>query len=93
MAVFGAGIIATFVPIQMYLIDASGKHAASALAGLAMMRSVVGATLPMAGGAMYEALGYGWGNSLLGFIALGLTPIPFLLMKYGERLRRGSFDK
>lgn len=92
MGVFGAGIIATFVPIQMYIIDAFGHHAASALAGLAMMRSVVGATLPLAGGRMYDTLGLGWGNSLLGFIALALTPIPFLLIRYGERLRRGSFQ-
>ncbi|RYP35284.1 hypothetical protein DL767_003872 [Monosporascus sp. MG133] len=49
MAFFGAGIIATFVPIQMYIIDAFGEHGASALAGLATMRSIVGATLPLAG--------------------------------------------
>ncbi|KZL69403.1 major facilitator superfamily protein [Colletotrichum tofieldiae] len=90
MGVFGAGIIATFVPIQMYLIDTFHDHAASALAGLAIMRSAVGATLPLAGGHMYETLGHGWGNSLLGFIALALTPIPFLFMRYGERLRTGQ---
>ncbi|KAK6209988.1 major facilitator superfamily protein [Colletotrichum tabaci] len=90
MGVFGAGIIATFVPIQMYLIDTFHDHAASALAGLAMMRSAVGATLPLAGGQMYETLGHGWGNSLLGFVALALTPIPFLFIRYGERLRTGK---
>ncbi|KAL2015071.1 hypothetical protein VTK56DRAFT_6406 [Thermocarpiscus australiensis] len=89
MGVFGAGIIATFVPIQMYLIDAFPDHVASALAGLAVMRSVVGATLPLAGGQMYDTLGYGWGNSLLGFVALALTPIPLLLMRYGKRMRTG----
>jgi MFS family permease len=89
MGVFGAGIIATFVPIQVYLIDAFPGHVASALAGLAMMRSVVGATLPVAGGRMYDALGYGWGNTLLGFVALVLTPIPLLLVRYGERMRTG----
>lgn len=90
MGVFGAGIIATFVPIQMYLIDAFPEHVASALAGLAMMRSAVGATLPLAGGQMYDTLGYGWGNSLLGFVALALTPIPLLLMRYGKRMRTGQ---
>jgi MFS family permease len=89
MGVFGAGIIATFVPIQMYLIDAFPEHVTSALAGLAMMRSVVGAILPLAGGQMYDTLGYGWGNSLLGFVALVLTPIPLLLMRYGKRMRTG----
>jgi MFS family permease len=40
---------------------------------------------------MYKSLGYGWGNSLLGFIALGLgIPAPFLFWKYGEKLRARS---
>lgn len=36
---------------------------------------------------MYNALGLGWGNSLLGFIALGLVPIPLLFYLFGERIR------
>jgi hypothetical protein len=36
---------------------------------------------------MYAALGYGCGNSLLGFIALVTVPVPFLLIKYGEAIR------
>jgi hypothetical protein len=40
---------------------------------------------------MYKSLGYGWGNSLLGFIALGLgIPAPFLFWFYGEKLRARS---
>jgi hypothetical protein len=30
---------------------------------------------------MYHALGLGWGNSLLGFIALALAPLPFWISK------------
>jgi hypothetical protein len=37
---------------------------------------------------MYNALGYGWGNSLLGFIALGLAPLPVLFYVYGPVLRK-----
>jgi hypothetical protein len=36
---------------------------------------------------MYEVLGVGWGNSLLGFIALAMVPLPFLIQRYGEYLR------
>jgi hypothetical protein len=40
---------------------------------------------------MYDKLGMGWGNSLLGFLALALVPIPFFIKRYGEKLRN-SFD-
>lgn len=34
-----------------------------------------------------EKLGLGWGNSLLAFIALAMTPLPFIFIKYGEHIR------
>jgi hypothetical protein len=36
---------------------------------------------------MYEKLGLGWGNSLLGFIALALCPLPVIFYVFGERIR------
>lgn len=40
---------------------------------------------------MYNALDYGWGNSVLGFIAIALgIPGPFLLWKFGPALRAKS---
>lgn len=41
-----------FIPIQTYMIDAFSEHAASALAALTALRSVMGAFLPMAGPSM-----------------------------------------
>ncbi|MCJ1441759.1 MAG: hypothetical protein MMC23_002251 [Stictis urceolatum] len=84
----GFGIIATFMAIQTYLVDAFTLHAASAIAANTILRSLLGALLPLAGPSMYAKLGLGWGNSLLGFIGLGLLPIPFLFSKYGERIRK-----
>lgn len=74
-----------------YLIDAFKIFAASALAANTVVRSVFGVVLPLAGARMYRVLGYGWGNSLLCFIALAMVPIPILLNKYGEALRK-RFD-
>lgn len=73
--------------ISMYLVDAFAIYAASAMAANTVARSIAGAVLPLAGLRMYEVLGLGWGNSLLGFIALAMVPVPFILQKYGERLR------
>lgn len=83
----GLGIIQTFMCIQTYLVDTFGMHAASAMAVNTVLRSVTAAFLPMAGLDMYDALGLGWGNSVLGFAALCLVPIPGLFYLYGERLR------
>jgi MFS family permease len=83
----GVGTMCAFLPIQMYLIDTFGIFAASALATNTVVRSLFGATLPLAGQSLYDTLGLGWGNSLLAFIALALSPVPFLLLKYGESIR------
>lgn len=84
----GLGLLATFMPIQTYLVDAFTVYAASALAANTVLRSLMGALLPLAGRQMYATLGLGWGNSLLAFIALGLCPIPIIFYKYGERIRK-----
>ncbi|PYI12698.1 MFS general substrate transporter [Aspergillus sclerotiicarbonarius CBS 121057] len=85
---FGFGMMGIFAPIQTYFIDACGPYAASAIAGLTAIRCLFGAFLPLAGPSMYSALGLGWGNSLLGFIALALTPAPALIYKYGAAFRK-----
>jgi hypothetical protein len=75
------------MPANTYLVDVFTVHAASAMAANTVLRSVVAAVLPLAGETMYKKLGYGWGTSVLGFISMTMIPIPFLFLKYGERLR------
>ena len=84
----GIGLLATFMPIQTYLVDAFTVYAASAIAANTILRSLLGALLPLAGRSMYATLGLGWGNSLLAFIALALCPIPYIFYTYGERIRK-----
>ncbi|KAJ9640241.1 uncharacterized protein PV06_10759 [Exophiala oligosperma] len=86
----GLGLMATFMPIQTYLVDAYHLHAASALAASTVIRSFVGAFLPLAGPEMYKQLGLGWGNSLLAFIALALSPVSWILYRYGEKIRKAE---
>ena len=84
----GLGLLATFMPVQTYLVDAYVEHAASAIAANTVLRSLCGAFLPLAGPKMYKALGLGWGNSLLAFIALACAPLSVVFYKYGERIRK-----
>jgi hypothetical protein len=68
--------------------DAYTRCAASTVAVNTVLRSIVGGFLPLAGLKMYDKLGLGWGNSLLGFIALAMVPIPFVFYTYGERIKK-----
>lgn len=73
--------------VSTYLVDTFTIYAASAMAANTVFRSLAGAMLPLAGPRMYETLGLGWGNSLLGFIALAFCALPVALWVYGERIR------
>ena len=70
------------------MVEAFTEYAASALAATSVVRSIVGGILPIAGLPMYNAMGYGWGNSLLGFVALALSAMPLVFYRYGEALRQ-----
>ncbi|KAA8644048.1 hypothetical protein EYZ11_004481 [Aspergillus tanneri] len=86
-SLLGFGMLNAFTTVSTYLVDAYTGYAASAVAATTVLRSLGGAFLPLAGGPMYSTLGLGWGNSLLAFIALSLCPLPFLLYRFGERIR------
>lgn len=89
-AVVGFGMMTVLMCIQTYLVDAFPVHAASVTAANAVLRSLLGALLPLIGLDLYDALGLGWGNSVLGFIALGLAPIPAMFAIFGERIRKSK---
>lgn len=88
MAIVGVGNVIIFLGIVMYLVDAFTIYAASAVAANTLFRSLGGAFLPLAGQRLFDSLGYGWGNSLLGFIAVAILPVPFAFRRYGEYLRK-----
>ncbi|EIM90581.1 MFS general substrate transporter [Stereum hirsutum FP-91666 SS1] len=89
-AIFGAGLMTTFLPIQLYLVDAF-QYGASALSAAAVSRSLVGFAFPLFGQQMFDALGYGGGNSLLAGLAIVLgIPFPIWLWYYGEQMRMKS---
>ena len=90
-ALFSSGVVIGFQCIQTYLVDSYTRYAASAVAAATVLRSLAGFGFPLFAPAMYNALQYGWGNSLLGFIALGLgVPAPWLLWFFGKKLRERS---
>jgi multidrug resistance protein len=90
-ALFAAGVITGFQCIQTYIVDSYTRYAASAVGAATVLRSLAGFGFPLFAPYMYASLGYGWGNSVLGFIAIALgCPAPILLWLYGEKLRKKS---
>ncbi|KAK4221972.1 fluconazole resistance protein 1 [Podospora fimiseda] len=85
---FTFGIVGILLPLTTYLVDCYPMYAASAIAANTVFRSLAGVLLPLAGPPMYEELGLGWGNSLLGFLCVLMVPVPLLIYKFGARLRK-----
>ncbi|KAL8794163.1 MAG: hypothetical protein Q9195_003231 [Heterodermia aff. obscurata] len=87
---FGIGFVLIFMALLNYVTDAYAIFAASAMSATSCCRSVFGAVLPLAARPMYQNLGIPWASSLLGFLSLGMTVIPFAFIKYGDRIRAHS---
>ena len=87
---FCMGNTALFLYGNNYMLHSYGVYAASALAGNAVLRSITGATLPLAGPALYKNLGPHWAGTLLGLLELACVPIPFVFYRYGAKIRMKS---
>lgn len=89
-AIFGFGLMTSFLPISLYLVD-TFTYAASATAAASMFRSLLGFAFPLFGQQMLTSLGYGGGNSLLAGLAIVIgIPFPVWIYFYGERMRAKS---
>ncbi|KAF8315819.1 MFS general substrate transporter [Clavulina sp. PMI_390] len=87
---FAFGLASLFIPLTGYIIDAYAQVAASALASNVILRSFSAAGLPLFARQMYTKMTPRWASTLLGFIALAMLPIPWLLIRYGPYLRSKS---
>jgi multidrug resistance protein len=89
--IFCMGTIAAFQCVTTYLVDSYTRFTASAIAAVTVLRSLAGFGFPLFAPIMYKVLGYGWGNSVLGFAAICIGPPALVLLwLFGEKLRRKS---
>ncbi|CAK1366712.1 unnamed protein product [Cercospora beticola] len=90
-AIFVAGTAGTLQSIQTYVIDVYLSYSSSAMAAITILRSIAACALPLVAPAMFRNLEWGWGNSLLGFIALGFGVAAAVgLLRFGKVLREKS---
>ncbi|RAK78171.1 MFS transporter [Aspergillus fijiensis CBS 313.89] len=87
---FSVGGCLIFNSIFTYEAHAYPTYAASVLAGNDFMRSSFGAAFPLFATAMFRNLGVGWACTLLGCLAVLFVPYPFVLLRFGRRLRLAS---
>ncbi|KAI1070963.1 hypothetical protein LB507_010991 [Fusarium sp. FIESC RH6] len=87
---FGIVLMAIYVGSYEYITDSYGEHSAIALASITMSRYLIAGGMVMAARPMYEGIGVHWTMTLLGCIAVMLTPAPLLFWKYGAKLRERS---
>lgn len=91
MILFGCGNLMVFFTAVLYQIDTYGPMmGASAMAANGILRYTLGAAFPLFSRQMYINLGVGWATSILGFIALALMPLPWILSHYGPAIRKKS---
>lgn len=91
-ACFCIGIVlnAMYVSSYEYIIDSYGDKASIALASVTMMRYLVAGGMVMAARPMYDNIGVHWTMTILGCVAAVVTPAPYVLFRYGLKLREKS---
>ncbi|KAJ3089947.1 hypothetical protein HK100_007598 [Physocladia obscura] len=91
IVIFSCSVNIIFQALTVYTVDVYTLYSASALAAVGFLRSVFGFGFPLFATNMYDELGYGWANSTLAFIGLGIgIPASILLYVSGEKIRNKS---
>lgn len=88
---FAVGNIMVYSSGALYIMNSYGSlHGASALSANSLLRYAGGGAFPLFTVQMFSSLGIGWASSLLGFVSVALVPVPWVLYKYGKRIRAHS---
>lgn len=87
---FGYSFYTLILMTYLYVEDSYMVFSASALAGVGLIRNLAGAGFPLFGKQLFTNLGYNWAGTVLACLAILLVPIPFILERWGPRLRARS---
>jgi MFS family permease len=90
VVLFGVFVIMSMVPLMAYVVDAFNLFSASAITAILITRCLMGTFLPLVTAPLNEKVGYGLGFTILSVACAMLSPIPFLIWRYGEQWRQKS---
>ncbi|KAF4549496.1 Polyamine transporter-like protein 5 [Elsinoe fawcettii] len=94
IVLFGWSNIIVFVSCVQYLGDCyHSSVVASASAANSLARYGLAAAFPLFSLTAFENLGTAWATSMLGFISVALLPGPWIIYRFGPRIRaRSKYD-
>lgn len=88
---FAIGNIMVYSSGALYIMNSYGSlHGASALSANSLLRYAFGGAFPLFTVQIFSGLGIGWASSLLGFVSVVLVPVPWVLYRFGRRIRAHS---
>ncbi|KAF2868277.1 major facilitator superfamily domain-containing protein [Massariosphaeria phaeospora] len=84
------GITVIYLAVFNYLSDSYGDNSSSAIAAQNLMRNGVCGFFVLFTAPKFDALGYGVGCSIFAGIGLVLSLVPWVLARWGRRIRKNS---
>ncbi|KAK7047320.1 hypothetical protein VNI00_006551 [Paramarasmius palmivorus] len=87
---FGFALILLYISGNSYIVDCYSDYAASAIAAKTLVRSEIGAMVPLYVTQMFHNMGFQYAGLLLALVGVGIAPIPFVFYRYGEGVRGRS---
>lgn len=75
------------MPLTAYTINAYPEHTSSALAATQFLQSLTAFLFPLFAPKVYEVIGYGWGNTMIGLLTLVFGLMPLALWFWRAKLR------
>ncbi|KAM0270830.1 hypothetical protein ACHAPA_003312 [Fusarium lateritium] len=90
LAPIAFGIYFVFESTYSYTADCYGESSSSAIAGQGLMRNTLGAVTPLFANAFFHNVGSQYAGLILAIFGTVLSLIPFVMFKYGYKLRARS---
>lgn len=90
LAPIACGIFFIFESTYSFTSDCYGENSSSAIAGQGLMRNTLGAVAPLFATQFFQNVGSQYAGLILAIAGAGLTCIPFIMFKYGHKLRQRS---
>lgn len=87
---FGFALLIIYISGNSYIVDSYSNYAASAIAAKTLVRSEIGAMVPLYVNQMFNNMGFQYAGLLLALVGVAIAPIPFFFYRYGESIRSRS---